>query len=406
MPTESGPQHVEFTTALQRLTQVVTIGCFLIIVYALRHVWKSPAASLGDFCVALMTGGAALLTGGLLGFLFGVPHTRLVEASREADIGTREKSKDESNKPKFRGTSRDYLPNTSLEQISDWLTKILVGVGLVEIKEIPGKLRDLAVQIGKNLSDGPQAEAFVLTVLIYFSVSGFVFGFLWARLYLPRWFAQADQVKKLEEKVSQLEERQQADAMALTLVIQLINSQEDDTLVTEPEIFSAIKAASTSMRAQIFHQVEQASQQVQTTYDDAKIEGIISILKALIASDSKERYHRNHAELSYAFRRMKPPDWDRAQDEITKAIAIREKLQLSGWKYYEFHLARCMIENNLNFKSGLASDGSFIERVLAVLREAYTDTQRWNKWAYPSSTVVKWMTTNHIDETRLQQTKP
>ena len=34
------------------------------------------------------------------------------------------------------GDQPSYLPNTNLETISDWLTKVIVGVGLVEIREV------------------------------------------------------------------------------------------------------------------------------------------------------------------------------------------------------------------------------------------------------------------------------
>jgi len=44
-----------------------------------------------------------------------------------------------------------YQPSTSLEQISDWLTKIIVGLALVDIAKIPGKLDALASYIASGI---------------------------------------------------------------------------------------------------------------------------------------------------------------------------------------------------------------------------------------------------------------
>lgn len=398
-------QKFNYNVAMQRLMYVVTIGCLLVLIYCLRLVYRDPAGSFGNVCVGLMAGGASLLSGGLLGFLFGIPHTRLREEGFQTGIDTTAQESTEQDKPRSKRQATNYRPNTSLEQISDWLTKMLVGVGLVEVKIIPGKLREVAGYIAGGLSSGEHAETFVLTVLIYFSVSGFVFGFLWARLYLPRWFAEADEVKQLEEKVSRLEEQQQADARALELVIRLLNPQEENRPVSEQEVAAAIKAASAPVRTQIFYQAQSASEDTKAEDYEVKIEGVISILKALIASDSKERYHRNHSELSYASRRMKPPDLKMAEAEITRAIEIRAKLKLKGWKFYEFHHARCLIEQDPSYEHGKPSNPDLREFVVADLRVACTETTKWDSWSTPGSSVGQWMALNNINVAKLRETK-
>jgi hypothetical protein len=119
-----------------------------------------------------MAAGAAIVSGGLLGFIFGVPHTRETEtgstAEEEQDSDSNQKSSAASTGP----STTNYRPNTSLEQISDWLTKILVGVGLIEIKVIPEKLKGLAAYIAKGLGDSDQARAFALTHLVFFRLAG------------------------------------------------------------------------------------------------------------------------------------------------------------------------------------------------------------------------------------------
>ena len=47
------------------------------------------------------------------------------------------------------------MPNTNLEQISDWLTKIIVGVGLVEIWAVIEWFDDIGTTAGPAIWDNP-----------------------------------------------------------------------------------------------------------------------------------------------------------------------------------------------------------------------------------------------------------
>jgi hypothetical protein len=67
--------------------------------------------------VGLLAAFAASAVGGMIGFLFGVP-----------------KGPSDSNDQQRSGFY--YRPNTNLEQVSDWLTKIIVGVGLIQFRAI------------------------------------------------------------------------------------------------------------------------------------------------------------------------------------------------------------------------------------------------------------------------------
>ena len=73
--------------------------------------------------------------------------------------------------------------NTNLEEVSDWLTKIIVGVGLVELKQIPVGIRELSAffvqQCGNELCGG----LFVM-MGIFFFIIGFISAYVMARVYL------------------------------------------------------------------------------------------------------------------------------------------------------------------------------------------------------------------------------
>src|ERR1700730_13401118 len=65
--------------------------------------------------IATLCSSACMALGWAVGFLFGVPRVGSTPASTRI--------------------------NTNLEQISDWLTKILVGVGLTQLHKLPTALR-------------------------------------------------------------------------------------------------------------------------------------------------------------------------------------------------------------------------------------------------------------------------
>jgi len=112
---------------------------------------------------------AALASGALLGFLFAIP--RVVQSDAAGQEPYRQKV------------------NSNLEEISDWLTKIIVGIGLFELSQVPPRFESLA----RFLVGGTKyTPAFAGTVLVLFSAVGFLLFYLLTRLYLSRAFSEAD----------------------------------------------------------------------------------------------------------------------------------------------------------------------------------------------------------------------
>jgi hypothetical protein len=385
--TGSGKGDFAPSTALWRLMLVVGVGAALVVLYGVRSVQSGVATFLATAGVGLLASGAALVSGGLLGFLFGIPHARSDGGSSDSGGGSQSIGANPLE-PRNQQNSPGYRANTSLEQISDWLTKILVGVGLVQIKEIPGRVQTLASYIARGLGGGDQAEAMALAILVYFSTCGFVFGFLWARIYLIRWFSEADHLQALEDKVSRLEQRQKADAKALGLMQQVLNPTDEGSPVAENDLNGSVATASVPVRAQIFSQAELALSQRRS------IEGASRIFRALILSDTEEQYHRNHFELSKALRQMAPPKLEEAIKELTKAIQIRDKLRVQGWKYYEFLRARCRIDLIPNADVGRPSPPELTALITADLRAARAQKDKWLTWYTTNGKEQQWVSTN------------
>jgi hypothetical protein len=80
--------------------------------------------------------------------------------------------------------------NTNLEEISDWLTKIIVGVSLVELQKAQVKLQGTAEFIAESLG-GHAQTSFAYGLMVYFSIAGFLGSYLLTRLYLQRAFREA-----------------------------------------------------------------------------------------------------------------------------------------------------------------------------------------------------------------------
>jgi hypothetical protein len=83
--------------------------------------------------------------------------------------------------------------NSNLELISDWLTKILVGVGLTQFKSIPGALYKLASFVAGGTGQG---QAFALFVILYFFFGGFVAAYLETRVFLTGAFIRSEPEEK------------------------------------------------------------------------------------------------------------------------------------------------------------------------------------------------------------------
>jgi hypothetical protein len=137
-----------------------------------------------------------LLTGiGLLSLLIpaGVKLTR-----RDWAGARRHEPLSASNEGETNPENVAYRPNTNLEQISDWLTKILVGVGLTQMPEIIGFFKTIATEAGPAFGDTPSGKIIAVSIVVHYILAGFFQGFLLAYLWLPGAFARA--MEELRQK--------------------------------------------------------------------------------------------------------------------------------------------------------------------------------------------------------------
>jgi hypothetical protein len=134
--------------------------------------------------MSVLFGAAATAIGILIGFLFGIPRSRTTIERTES--GTRTTNGEPTVTP---NTS---LPNTNLEQISDWLTKVLVGVTLAQIGKIGPAAATLFKNISNSLGAGSSGEVFAGAIIIYSTTIGFIIGWLGTRMWVAWAIAAVD----------------------------------------------------------------------------------------------------------------------------------------------------------------------------------------------------------------------
>jgi len=156
----SGAKEGDDSAWFRTINIAMGIGFLTIVVYSL-----SQKPSLSILGCALLIALAATLVGTFIGFIFGIPKT-VTTTGTAVNI------------------TETYQGNTNLEQISDWLTKILIGAGLVELKAIYTTLQSFGSQFVKHKPLGVLGWIVAPALVISYSICGFLLAYLWARIYM------------------------------------------------------------------------------------------------------------------------------------------------------------------------------------------------------------------------------
>jgi hypothetical protein len=159
---------------LPRLERTATLGCIFILFYSLQFFGSGifhVGSALRVASVGILIAGASLFFGFVLGFIFGIPRTPKPPVPlTTSGNGSQTSQVDADFSP--------VQPNTNLLEISDWLTKMLVGVGLVELYNVPLLLKKLARFLAPGLRDCDSgacvgsSESFAIGIVIFFFWSG------------------------------------------------------------------------------------------------------------------------------------------------------------------------------------------------------------------------------------------
>jgi hypothetical protein len=167
-------------------------------------------AQFGGWIAATGVGGLIVLVGisigGFLGFLFSVPRILSKDSPQPVPPVAAGNGSTATAAPSaaVAAIRRERLlsSNTNLERISEWLTTMLVGVGLTQIGSIDlafGQFSDFLESKAQVFTVDGQPDAGVLPaigpfLLVCGLVSGFIFFYLYTRIYLSPLFQRVEEI--------------------------------------------------------------------------------------------------------------------------------------------------------------------------------------------------------------------
>ena len=121
----------------------ILIGIVLVMIFCCSEKLNIGSSLLWSF--------AYLVMGGLLGFIFSVP--KIISDSHVPSP--------QAGAAEMAIAKNRIEENTNLTQVSDWLTKVLIGAGLVQLKEIP----KFILYLSKVMAQGIRSSSVVLNTV-------------------------------------------------------------------------------------------------------------------------------------------------------------------------------------------------------------------------------------------------
>ena len=164
-------EMTQISSELDRNIRRLLIGAAVALIVSVL-VAGLAVGQMGGLSVGIVGCGwslAVFFPASIVGLLFGIPRRR-----------------SEAQMPKDPNAGLQLNPN--LEQISDWATKIITGVTLINARNIPSYIYKAGTYIGFSLSKdgGSQATSSGSLIVVLFSGLGFLAGYVFASTYLTQ----------------------------------------------------------------------------------------------------------------------------------------------------------------------------------------------------------------------------
>lgn len=228
------------------------IGIGIVVLSALSATAAQFTGWVAAVGISLLVFFSAAAVGAAFGFLFAVPRLLSDLSVSDGDLPAAKPDKRpgaaDSGAP---GTlsSRLLRSNTNLERISDWLTTMLVGVGLSQIGAIGTTLGQFSEFLAKSALVFPGASGMAPSagalpavgpmILIFGVVTGFLCVYVYTRVILSGLFNQA------ERDLTIAPERAQVSAKVAGAVVQEARALSAQT--TDPELSALANAKTVSV---------------------------------------------------------------------------------------------------------------------------------------------------------------
>lgn len=126
------------------------VSILAVTLYATPLGWPTVIRVFG-FTVVISL--ATFWLAGILGFIFGVPRTSETERA-----------------------------NRSLQELTDWLTKLIIGASLAQLSEIVSGVASIGTMINATLQI-PGGDVIFSALVVAEATAGFIFFYFWAYMY-------------------------------------------------------------------------------------------------------------------------------------------------------------------------------------------------------------------------------
>ena len=161
-------------------------GVALVMAGIAAGIDKGLACGFRVLALGLLFAAACTASGWLLGLLFGIPRSLARPQPAASAAGT-------AGAPATTPGGAAAAPtltsraNTNLEDISDWLTKTIVGVGLTQLFAVPHYLWSTAGQLNTGgFGWDNYGQLLALALFLYFAPGGFWLGYVGTRTLLTK----------------------------------------------------------------------------------------------------------------------------------------------------------------------------------------------------------------------------
>ncbi len=193
--TEGGGAEAVFTFVTKPSTLISSVGILIPLAGTIAIlIYTGPN---GAFGVAMLTAISSGAVGLLLGLLFGVPRQVSSGAIRQAGtstadtVGAAQGNANQSlTTDQARSQASRFATSTNLAEVSDWLTKLLLGAGLVSLTKIGAPLGHLidTVAAGLTVATSPSSSAKLVAgaILFGYGALGFLIGYLVTTIWYQR----------------------------------------------------------------------------------------------------------------------------------------------------------------------------------------------------------------------------
>jgi hypothetical protein len=171
---------------------------------------RTEAVDVGVGVTAFLLFAAAAAVGAVLGFLFGLPRARLTDQLSGQDASASAAS------PGATGPASHYLANSNLIKVSDWLTTIVIGLGLVNLGSAVPALRTLAAALERPLGGAPYAGAIGVCTLLAGCIGGFMLAYLYTSIRVRQLLEDSDRQTEAVPPLRGLRLDEAERAMSLT----------------------------------------------------------------------------------------------------------------------------------------------------------------------------------------------